>query len=134
MTAGGRRHDMIIVRFEDFLESIPTATVSGGDTRGDWRGGTNAAGRLRASSGDGPNSFLALRRMHLVRRALREADPSTNTVTRVATDHGFWNLDALGAYRGLFGESPSDIPATAVRGRTSASEPPVFAGSPALHH
>jgi len=57
--------------------------------------------------GMGPIRYLALRRMHLVRRALLRGDPST-TVTRVATDHGFWELGRFAvAYRTIFGETPS---------------------------
>jgi hypothetical protein len=47
--------------------------------------------------------------MHLVRRALLRADPSAATVTRLATDHGFWELGRFAvAYRALFDESPSE--------------------------
>ena len=46
--------------------------------------------------------------MHLVRRALRRADPLATTVTVIATDHGFWDLGRFAnAYRNLFGELPS---------------------------
>ena len=52
--------------------------------------------------------YLALRRMHLVRRALLHAIPSTTTVTRIATDHGFWELGRFSVnYRAMFGETPS---------------------------
>ena len=58
--------------------------------------------------GMGPIRYLALRRMHLVRRALLRADSSTATVTKIATDHGFWELGRFAvAYRALFGEPPS---------------------------
>ena len=34
-------------------------------------------------------------------------DPSEATVTRIVTDHGFWELGRFSvAYRALFGESP----------------------------
>src|SRR5262249_28129335 len=59
--------------------------------------------------GMGPIRYLTLRRMHLVRRALLAADPSTATVTRVVTDHGFWEVGGFSVgYRALFGESPSE--------------------------
>jgi hypothetical protein len=39
---------------------------------------------------------------------LLRAEPLTSTVTRVVTDHGFWELGRFSvAYRTLFGESPS---------------------------
>jgi AraC-like DNA-binding protein len=58
--------------------------------------------------GIGPIRYLWLRRMHLVQRALAQADPATTTVTAVATDFGFWELGRFSvAYRKVFGESPS---------------------------
>ena len=73
----------------------------------------------------GPIRYLSLRRMHLARRALLRADPSTATVTRVATDHGFWELGRFSvAYRGLFGESPSESL------RRPADQPPEFLNRP----
>ena len=57
----------------------------------------------------GPIRFLTLRRMHLVHRALRRAEPSKSTVTCIVTDHGFWELGRFAvAYRALFGTSPSE--------------------------
>jgi AraC-like DNA-binding protein len=109
-TTTRRRHDAIIARLEDFLEANPDrpiylteiCSVIGVAER-----------TLRAVCeehlGMGPIRYLALRRMHLVRRALLRADPSKSTVTRVVTDHGFWELGRFSvAYRALFGESPSE--------------------------
>jgi hypothetical protein len=46
--------------------------------------------------------------MHLVRRALLQAIPPVTTVTRIATDHGFWEMGRFAvAYRALIGEPPS---------------------------
>ena len=56
----------------------------------------------------GPKRFLMLRRMHLARRALREAAADA-TVTDIATEFGFWELGRFAVeYKALFGESPSD--------------------------
>ena len=58
--------------------------------------------------GMGPKRFLLLRRMHMVRCALRAAEPHAATVTAVATEFGFWELGRFAAvYGSLFGEHPS---------------------------
>jgi len=109
-TAGGRRHDTILTRFEEFLEANPDRPLY----LTEICAAIGAAERtLRASCeehlGMGPIRYLTLRRMHLVRRALLHSDPSKTTVTQIVTDHGFWELGRFSvAYRALFGESPSD--------------------------
>ena len=58
--------------------------------------------------GMGPKRYLLLRRMHLARRALRQAEPNTTTVTDIATRYGSWQLGRFAVeYRALFGEAPS---------------------------
>ena len=58
--------------------------------------------------GMGPHRYLWLRRMHLARRALRDANPARTTVTEIATAHGFWELGRFAVeYRTLFDELPS---------------------------
>src|SRR4029077_13283378 len=110
LTAGGRRHDMIVARFEEFLDANPDKPLY----LTEICAAIGVAERtLRAACeehvGMGPIRYLNLRRMHLVRRSLLRADPSTATVTRLATDHGFWELGRFSvAYRALFGESPSE--------------------------
>jgi AraC-like DNA-binding protein len=109
-TMGGRRHDAIMARFEEFLAANPDRPLY----LAEICAGVGVAERtLRASCeehlGMGPIRFLTLRRLHLTRRALLRADPSKSTVTRIVTDHGFWELGRFSvAYRALFGESPSE--------------------------
>jgi len=109
-TAGSCRHDTIVARFEEFLEANPDRPLY----LTEICAAIGVAERtLRASCeehlGMGPIRYLTLRRMHLVRRALLRTDPSRATVTRIVTDHGFWELGRFSvAYRTLFGESPSD--------------------------
>jgi transcriptional regulator GlxA family with amidase domain len=56
----------------------------------------------------GPKRYLLLRRLHLARRALRQAQPDKTTVTDTATRFGFWQLGRFAVeYQSLFGESPS---------------------------
>ena len=109
-TARGRRHDVILAKFVTFLQANPDRPLY----LTEICAAIGAAERtLRASCeeqlGMGPIRYLTLRRMHLVRRALRRTDSSKATVTRIVTDHGFWELGRFAvAYRSLFGESPSD--------------------------
>jgi AraC-like DNA-binding protein len=106
---GRHRHGMIVAKLEEYLEANPNTPLY----LAEICGAIGAAERtLRAACeehlGMGPIRFLALRRMHLVRRALSDADSST-TVTRIATDYGFWELGRFSvAYRALFGETPSE--------------------------
>jgi AraC-like DNA-binding protein len=109
-TVGTRRHDAIVARFEEYLAAHLDRPLY----LTEICAGIGVAERtLRACCeehlGMGPVRYLTLRRMHLVRRALLCADPSKSTVTRIVTDHGFWELGRFsGAYRALFGESPSE--------------------------
>ena len=135
MTAGGRRHDKIIVRFEEFLEANPDRPLY----LTEICAAIGVAERtLRVVCeehlGMGPIRFLSLRRMHLVHRALVGAHPSTKTVTRVATDHGFWELGRFSvAYRALFGESPSEsLRRPSEDGPPHLNRPSSFA-NPVLH-
>jgi len=62
-----------------------------------------------AVHGTSPKRYLTRRRMEAVRTALVVARPGEATVTRIATDHGFFELGRFAAaYSSLFGERPSD--------------------------
>jgi AraC-like DNA-binding protein len=108
MTTGTLRHDLIVARFEEFLEANPNTPLYLTEVCAAI-GAAERTLRIACEEhiGMGPIRYLTLRRMHLVRRALLRADSST-TVTRIATDHGFWELGRFSvAYRELFGETPS---------------------------
>jgi AraC-like DNA-binding protein len=54
-----------------------------------------------------PKQYFILRRLHLARRALRNAPPGS-LVTDIATRFGFWELGRFAVnYRAVFGETPS---------------------------
>jgi AraC-like DNA-binding protein len=109
MTCGGRRHDKIVSQFEEYLEAHADKPLYVPEI---CSAISTSERTLRAACeehlGMGPIRYLALRRMHLVRRALLRAVYSTTTVTRIATDHGFWELGRFSVnYRAMFGEKPS---------------------------
>jgi AraC-like DNA-binding protein len=103
------RHAAVMRRLENFLEANPDSTLH----LTDLCAAAAASDRtLRVLShehlGMSPTRYLWLRRMHLARRALRMADPTTATVTEIATSYAFWELGRFAvAYRSLFGETPS---------------------------
>jgi AraC-like DNA-binding protein len=109
MSNGSQRHEVIITRFEEFLEANPNTPLY----LPEICAAVGVAERtLRAACeerlGMGPIRYLTLRRMHLVRRALLQVDRSAATVTKIVTDYGFWELGRFAAaYRALFGEPPS---------------------------
>ena len=60
------------------------------------------------SFGIGPIRYLRLRQLRRIRAALRVADPDSETVTKVASDFGVWDLSRFAReYRAVFGEAPS---------------------------
>jgi AraC-like DNA-binding protein len=109
-TLGGCRHGAIIAKFEEYLAAHPDRPLY----LTEICAAVGVSERtLRTACeehlGMGPTRYLTLRRMHLVRRALLSADASKTNVTRIVTDHGFWELGRFSvAYRTLFGESPSE--------------------------
>lgn len=63
---------------------------------------------FRQTIGLGPARYARLRRQNDVRMALLRSFPGTDTVTRIAQDHGFFHPDRFAReYRELFGERPS---------------------------
>lgn len=108
ITTGHRRRDAILPKFEEYLAAHPNQPIY----LTEICAGIGVSERtLRTACeehiGMGPIRYLALRRMHFVRRALLGADASKTNVTRIATGYGFWELGRFSvAYRELFGESP----------------------------
>lgn len=56
-----------------------------------------------------PIKFLRTMRLNGVRRALKDADPQTDTVADIAAQWGFWHLSHFASeYRAMFEELPSE--------------------------
>jgi len=103
------RHATVMRRLENFLEANLDRTLHLTDL---CAAAAVSDRTLRILShehlGMSPTRYLWLRRMHLARQALRMADPTTATVTEIATRYAFWELGRFAvAYRSLFGETPS---------------------------
>jgi AraC-like DNA-binding protein len=107
--AARRRHDAIMRRFHPMLEANPQRALYLSDLCAEVGVAERTLQRCcHEHLGIGPKRFLLLRRMHLTRRALREADAAATTVARIATQFGFWELGRFAvSYKYLFGESPS---------------------------
>jgi len=59
--------------------------------------------------GVAPVRYLNRRTLNQVRKALKIADPSVNTVTEIAMQFGLWELGRFARdYCALFGEVPSE--------------------------
>src|SRR5262244_2480552 len=120
------RHATVMRRLENFLETNRDCTLHLTDLCA-AAGASDRTLRILCQEylGMSPTRYLWLRRMHLARRALRMADPTTTTVTEIATSYAFWELGRFAVtYRSLFGESPS---ATL---RRPPEDPQKISGSP----
>lgn len=103
------RHGDIMARFEELLQTHPSRAL----TSDEICAALHVSGRtLRMCCGEhlgmGPTPYIRLRRMQLVRRALRCADTATAGVAQIAFEYGFGEAGRFaGAYRARFGELPS---------------------------
>ena len=118
-----RRQKLILTRFEAFLKANPNKPLYLREICSAIR---TPERTLRVACaeylGVGPIRFLALRRMHLVRRALLQAIPSRTTVTEIANRHGFREMGRFAVnYRNLFGETPSTTLQRAPRKRVRST-------------
>jgi AraC-like DNA-binding protein len=107
--SGGQRHLAIVALFEEMLAAnhdqplylAEICTAIGVSER-------TFRFICQEHLGMGPIRYLWLRRMHLARHALVLADSTKSTVTKIATEFGFWELGRFSVeYRALFGEAPS---------------------------
>ncbi|MBU6222913.1 MAG: helix-turn-helix transcriptional regulator [Planctomycetes bacterium] len=65
--------------------------------------------------GASPRTYLALRRLHAVRRSLLRGGRSDTTVAAVLVRHGIWEFSRFAArYRRQFGETPSETLSRAI--------------------
>jgi AraC-like DNA-binding protein len=104
-----RHHAEIMVRFEDALamranRHLNISTLCGAI------GVPERTLRMCCNEflGTSPRRYFLLRRLNMVRSALRRADPETATVAEIARSHQFIELGRFaGAYRNVFGEMPS---------------------------
>jgi AraC-like DNA-binding protein len=108
-TPSQHRHQKIMQRLHAFLRANPTrpvyvleiARAVGASVR-------SLSECCQEHLGMGPKKYLLLRRLHLARRALLNANLHVDTVTDIATQYGFWQFGRFsGQYRSLFGELPS---------------------------
>jgi AraC family ethanolamine operon transcriptional activator len=108
-TPAAHRHQEIMVRFEDSLRVQPSRHMR----TEELSAAIDVSDRLLQKCcqeilGMSPTSYVRLRALYAVRRALRSRDPKATSVSRVAHSHGFRALGHFaGAYRSLFGELPS---------------------------
>jgi transcriptional regulator GlxA family with amidase domain len=73
--------------------------------------------------GVSPMRYLMLQRLNMARSALRNADPSTASVTQIARNHQFQELGRFAVtYRTTFGETPSATLERAPRQSTQSAE------------
>jgi AraC-like DNA-binding protein len=64
---------------------------------------------FRQQLGIGPASYLKMRQLNIVRRALRGKLGSSSTITNIMSEHGVTEFGRFASeYRALFGERPSD--------------------------
>jgi AraC-like DNA-binding protein len=136
MTEGILRHTAIIARFEELLAANPgqplhLAAICAAI------GATERTLRFSCIEhlGMGPIRYLWLRRMHLAHSVLIQASSGSVTVTKIATDNGFWELGRFAVeYAVLFGEAPSaTLRRPAEERRRSQNNPFAFADSEYVH-
>jgi len=125
--AARRHHARIMVRFEEVLADhsnrpLPMSELCALIGVNDRTLRSCCAEFLGIS----PSRYVLLRRLQAARIALRDADPATSSVAEIASGCGFTELGRFaGAYRNVFGESPSitlrRTPGSGILGTTFAN-------------
>jgi AraC-like DNA-binding protein len=108
-TDARRHHTKIMARFEEVLASPVGAPRSMPEISAAIGVPEQTLRRCcKKFLGMSPGRYARLRRLNLVRAALRRADPATATIGAVARQYGISELGRFSvAYRAIFGESPS---------------------------
>jgi AraC-like DNA-binding protein len=104
-----RRHELIMRQFYRVIEEQPDQALYVPEICS-MIGVAERTLRLccHEQLGMSPKQFLLARRMHMVRRDLRTAAPTSTTVTEVVSRYGFWDFGRFaGAYRSQYDELPS---------------------------
>jgi AraC-like DNA-binding protein len=103
------RHADIMTRFDDLISANPQKIYSTQEICMALEVPDRTLRALcKAHLAMSPHRYLRLRRMHLVRRALRDAKPGMTSVSEIAGRFGFGQLGRFaGDYRTQFGELPS---------------------------
>ena len=108
-TAARRHYSLIAGRFKVLVETLGDQPFYMKDLSREL-GISDRTLRLacRTMLGMSPGQYIMLRRMQIVRDALRKAEPGVVRVTDVATANGFCELGRFSVkYRHIFGETPS---------------------------
>ena len=108
-TARTRRHQELVIRFDELLLNRPDGDLDEPDICAALGVSDRSLRRgCEQQFGMSPMSYLRLRRMQSVHRILRCGAPETLRVSDVAKRYGFRNPGRFaGTYRDLFGELPS---------------------------
>jgi AraC-like DNA-binding protein len=108
-TRATQRGREIMVRFESLIQGQPDRALRATEICAALRISKRLLRKLCTEHlGMSPTSYVRLRRMLLVHRALRRTDGGVTTVSKVARRYGFRDPGRLaGKYRSVFGEFPS---------------------------
>ena len=103
------RHAEVMAQFERLIGAHPERSLPPVDMSASLKVSERTLRKCGEEYlGMSPSRYLRLRRMHLVRRALRSAGPTATQISQVASRYGFADAGRFAvSYRALFGESPS---------------------------